>query len=273
MSRTIFKVTRHGPVACAENGWSFVVKPLMTCRFYLVDGLCIDSGCAHAAETSADFIADQKPARIFLTHSHEDHSGGAKAIKERLNIELLASPETAEVVGRGFYHPFYRRLTWGTMQPVACTPYQSKILETEHYRFELHPAFGHAIGQYVLHEPKQGWLFSGDLYLSSRPKWLSTWESFEMIVEDLRRISRLDFEVLFCAHNPRFSEGQKFLIEKLSYLLELQENCRDLHRQGFEPAAIASKLLGKKSFPEYISGGEFGAKQMVLGALGLAQRT
>ena len=42
---------------------------------YLVDGLLVDTGCAHSALELAAALADSRVDRIVNTHTHEDHIG------------------------------------------------------------------------------------------------------------------------------------------------------------------------------------------------------
>ena len=69
-------------VQAFEMGWSPVGMPFMTVHFYIVDGLCIDTGFRRMQKEAVVSARQHKIHRILLTHHHEDHSGNAAALKK-----------------------------------------------------------------------------------------------------------------------------------------------------------------------------------------------
>lgn len=59
---------------------------------YFVDGLMIDTGCAHASREFTQALHGLHVHLIANTHSHEDHVGANAALQNSLKIKILAHP-------------------------------------------------------------------------------------------------------------------------------------------------------------------------------------
>ena len=75
------------------------------CHVYLLDGgdeyALIDAGGGRSADEIVAQIAregldPQRAATLFVTHAHVDHAGGAAGLRERLGLQVAASPEVAQ---------------------------------------------------------------------------------------------------------------------------------------------------------------------------------
>ena len=89
---------------------------------------------------------------------------------------------------------------------------------------------------------RYGWLFSGDLYLAERIKYFRTDEKFLDQINSLKKVLELDFEILFCSHNPCLKNGKLKLKNKLQYLEDLYGRIRSLLQEGLSENAIIKKL-------------------------------
>lgn len=93
------------------SGWlGLSVSDPHDCHIYLVhdagDAVLVDAGCGLATDMVVQRIADagvrpEAVSRILLTHAHPDHAAGALALADRLDAEVWASPETADILRRG----------------------------------------------------------------------------------------------------------------------------------------------------------------------------
>ena len=88
----------------------FDLTDAFDCHVYLLDGggeyALIDSGAGRDVGQILDHVRDDglDPNRIrhiLLTHAHADHSGGAAALRERLDVTIAASAEAAAMVRSG----------------------------------------------------------------------------------------------------------------------------------------------------------------------------
>ncbi|MEZ4608509.1 MAG: MBL fold metallo-hydrolase [Deinococcales bacterium] len=66
---------------------------------------------------------------------------------------------------------------------------------------------GHSHDMTVLYDPARRAIFSADLYLSSKQRLMRRDEVFEVTLESLKRVLRLDIDMLLCGH-PVFHEGK-----------------------------------------------------------------
>jgi hydroxyacylglutathione hydrolase len=80
------------------------------CHVYLVDGgteyALIDAGGGRdpgsiLAQIASDGVDLGRVRKLLLTHAHADHAAGAAALRERLGLEVLASPTAARYVRDG----------------------------------------------------------------------------------------------------------------------------------------------------------------------------
>jgi glyoxylase-like metal-dependent hydrolase (beta-lactamase superfamily II) len=94
---------------------------------YLVDGMLVDTGCAHSASELIAALSKTPLVRIVNTHSHKDHIGANGALQRQraglriqahpLAVPVLADPHRAQPL-----HP-YRRVMWGWPDPSQGQPH------------------------------------------------------------------------------------------------------------------------------------------------------
>jgi glyoxylase-like metal-dependent hydrolase (beta-lactamase superfamily II) len=114
---------------------------------YLVDGLMIDSGCAHCATELAAMVSDGQLVKIVNTHSHEDHIGANGLLQRRKpGLTILAHPKALQVLADPRktqpLHP-YRRVMWGWPEASQGMPLENgSVIQLENHcrlRSHLHP--------------------------------------------------------------------------------------------------------------------------------------
>lgn len=238
-------VERYGPVTALCHGRTLPIlgRPFMTVRCFAVDGLMVDTGLYAKRKAILDFAREHRVSRCLVTHHHEDHSNNARPL-QAAGIPVLATPETASIVRRGFgTHP-YQWLVWGFARRSNFEPLPDHI-ESDHYKLEVVSAPGHCDDQIVLYERNQGWLFSGDAFLGERIRYFRRDEHFDRTLETTRHLAHLDFDQLFCAHRPVATGGRAAMAAKLQHLETLAGETRRLHAQGLPEREIARRLLGR----------------------------
>jgi glyoxylase-like metal-dependent hydrolase (beta-lactamase superfamily II) len=237
----IVKQSSHGPVRAVQMGYSPVGRPLMSVYFYYVDGLLVDTGQHHMGRYALAAIGERPVRHILLTHHHEDHSGNAAAVARKTRAAVWGHPIAAAKLARGFRIRPYQHLVWGPAAPVALTPLSGPI---ESGRYVLTPLEtpGHSLDHVVYFEKNQGWLFAGDLFIGEKIKFFRSDEDLGAQIDSLGKALKLDFDTLFCAHNPHLQGGRRVIARKLDYLSELRDKVRRLHGQGYPPREIVRRL-------------------------------
>jgi glyoxylase-like metal-dependent hydrolase (beta-lactamase superfamily II) len=105
---------------------------------------------------------------------------------------------------------------------------------------------GHSLDHTSYLEKNEGWLFSGDLYLSSRIRYFRADETMDDTIRSLRNVLSLDFQTLFCAHNPALADGKKKIREKLDFLENFSGEVVTLLDRGFREKEIMGALPCKE---------------------------
>src|SRR5439155_14308857 len=230
---------------------------------YLVDGLLVDSGPPNLARDVRRLVSDLAVRQCVTTHHHEDHSGNHGLLAAELGITPLVHPNGASRLALADIHPrLYRRVAWGARPPAPTTPLCER-LETPRFRFQVIHTPGHATDHVALFEPERGWLFSGDLYLAPRIRYLRADEDVYAMMDSLRRVLALEPRVLFRQHRGRGGPGAARLRGKPDFLVELGERIHQLHRRGWSDAATARALPGSDLLWRVWTGGEFPKRNFV----------
>lgn len=252
----------HGEVRFFRMARTYAGRALYWTGIYLVDGLLVDSGPANLGRAVARLIRELPVRQCVTTHHHEDHVGnhhllealGITPLAHAAGVGLIAAPATPL--------PFYRRVVWGTPAPARAAPI-SEWLETPGHRFQVLHTPGHAEDHIALYEPDREWLFSGDLYLAPRLKYLRADEDAHALLASLRRVAALRPKALFCQHRGRVADGAAMLARKLDFLVELVERIADLRARGLDEDEIARALPGSDLVWRVWSGGEFAKRHFV----------
>jgi glyoxylase-like metal-dependent hydrolase (beta-lactamase superfamily II) len=245
---------------------------------YWVDGLLVDTGCAHTAFEFRRALEDKPIHRILLTHTHEDHIGGASILqRERKGLPISAHPLGLPVLedprGRQPLQA-YRRIFWGW--PEECWGEgvgDGALIHTEHHTFEVVYTAGHSPDHICLLERRLGWLFSGDLYAGGLDRALRADCDIWGIIASLERAAALPAQVLFPGCARVREDAQAALGAKITYLVQLGERVQQLARQGWSVPRIAGTLLGGPMLVEFLTTGHFSRRNLVLSYLATAAKT
>ena len=237
----LIKTEHFDSVQMIRLGYGPIGPPLMAVFMYVVDGLVIDTAQHHMAKALMGLLREKTLNRIVLTHHHEDHSGNAAMISNWHNLPVMGHPLTAEKLNSGFSIRPYQRLVWGKAPMVTITPLAGAV-ETEHFKFVPVHTPGHSKDHTVFFEKQRGWLFSGDLYLGERIKFFRSDERFGDQIASLKKVLALDFDSLFCAHNPSLKNGKQKIRNKLQFLHDLYGSILKLAAKGHSEKAVIKAL-------------------------------
>ncbi len=259
----LVKQLDFGPVRAFELGYSPFGQPFITTHVYFVDNLMIDTGQKHLSSELRDLVAEIPVQTVLLTHHHEDHSGNAAMIKDLLQVPILGNPLTIEKMATPFKILPYQKLMFGTAEPVEVLPLP-ELIKTENYTLQSIHTPGHSRDHMVFWEAEQGWLFSGDIYLGDKAKYFRADERINDEIQSLKLLRELDFDSVFCAHNPQVKNGKKGIIRKLDFLENFYGNVEALYKQGLGPGQIMLKMEIKEFyFLKLFCFGNMSARNMV----------
>ena len=93
-----------------------------------------------------------------------------------------------------------------------------------------------------LYEKSQGWLFSADLYLHHYIKYFMKPESMKQQIESIAKIRKLDFDTMFCAHNPQLNNPKALLAKKQQFLEDFYGNVESRYSNGMTEKEIFSSM-------------------------------
>ncbi|MFX1390915.1 MAG: MBL fold metallo-hydrolase [Promethearchaeota archaeon] len=245
---------------------------------YLLDGLLIDSSAPGAENDLKAFLQslypDQMIDRCFITHTHEDHAGGAYMLNNEFGIPIYTSKKAIELLQKGNTYPDYRQAAWGP----KLLPIKAKILEvplitkSKKYEFNLFPMAGHAPELVALIERNKQWAFVAD---AVQPKYKMIFGKNSDIQEDISIIYQslcnlYDYTegmkklLIFSAGNGVF-KGREFLLNKMEEIEDLRTRTHELNRKYEEEGISGKKILRK--IIKNLFGGESIISRLTRGAL------
>ncbi len=259
--------TTHGPVARIRLGRTAFGRTLYEVSAYLLGDLLVDTGPPATAQRFAAWCGERGAARAVLTHHHEDHAGGARALIRR-GVRVAAPGPAVEILELGFPMPLYRRVVWGALRPFRAEPLAGTV-EAAGATLRVVTTPGHAPDHVVLFEPERQWLFSGDLYVHERVRYLRRDEDVATHLGSLRRALALEPKVLFCGHAGVVEDAGGALRHKIDFLEDLAERAKGLRAAGLPLGEITRRLLGEEGLMTLASRGEFSKRNLVRGLLAM----
>lgn len=231
---------------------------------YWVDGLMIDTGCAYTVRELLESL-DNLPVRsIVNTHSHEDHIAGNAALQAKFGAEVLAHPEALPILAQPRKKRLrpYQLVMWGYPEPSDAKAI-GNVVETQRHCFEVIHTPGHSPDHICLYEPKQGWLFTGDVYVGGRDRALRADYNVWQIIDSLKRLASLDVKILFPGSGSARESPHEELLLKIKYLEETGQRVLALHRQGWSRRRIRRGLFGREMSIAYYTLGHFSGRNLV----------
>lgn len=266
----ILRPCSHGEVLYIRMARTLLGRPLYWTGAYLVDGLLIDCGPPALAGELLRALEGRTVETVVLTHHHEDHVGAAWALETRRGLRPYAHPAAVSCLQQGFRIQVYRRVVWGVPRPVEALPLGSEV-RSRRLRFEVVHTPGHSPDHVCLFQPENGWLFTGDLFLGERVRYLRADEDLEALVGSIDALLTRPVRELFCAHRGPVAEGAAALARKAQGLRRLGAEVRQLRRRGLSERQIARRTLQGEGAVRWLSLGHFSARNLVRAAARLPE--
>ncbi len=260
----MIQIGQFGPVTRFKLARKVPGRPPYWTAAYFVDGLLIDTGCHFAARELSQALKQEQVHTIVNTHYHEDHIGANARISEEHGAPILAHPLALPFLRepRRIGLHLYRRVFWGLPLPSEGREIPPEVA-TDRYHFQVIHTGGHSPDHIVLYEAKEGWIFSGDLFIGGKDRAMRPDYDVEEIIQALERLASLPLSRLFPGSGNVRENPCGEIASKASHMRELRERIRELHRQGLSEKQIARTLLGRDGFIRYISGGHFSTVNLV----------
>lgn len=260
----MIRLRRAGPVTQIAMARAVLGRPLYVVCAYYLDGLLVDTG-PPATSRELDRLLNQMDVRdVVLSHAHEDHTGANRLLQVR-GLTPLAHPLALDVLAHPPSQRPYQRITWGRQAASTAKPIGEEIA-TRDFHFRIVPTPGHSPDHISFFEDRTGWLFTGDLYLSSRTKVLRADENPHQTIASLRAVLGLPVTTVFCASGKIVEDGRAALQRKLDFMERLRDEARALRARGVDARHIRISLLGRDARWPLITGGHY-SKQNLIDAL------
>ena len=257
-------VEQMGQVWKFRMARSVAGRPLYFTSAYWVDGLLVDTGCAHTADEFLDVMKDFPVKLIVNTHSHEDHIGANAVLSSYYHcpimvhesgIRALASTHNARL--KPYQHVMWGRPSQSTALPVP------EVVETDHHQFRVLYTPGHCSDHICLLEANLGWLFCGDAFLGGRDRALRRDYNIWQIISSLKYLVGFAPRVLFPGSGTVKEGAEQELYSKIAYLEDMGDRALECARLGWSRRRIARKLFGREMTINYITLGHFSGKNLV----------
>lgn len=259
---SLLRVHHHGDVTYFRMTRTLLGRPRYWTGCYLLDGLLIDCGPPALARELASALEGHALEQLALTHHHEDHMGGAALLGERRGLVPRIHERGVAALANGFPVELYRRYAWGRPGRVHAEPLGDRI-QTRGFTLQVVHTPGHSPDHVCLFEPERGLLFSGDLFLAERLRYLREDEDLLELIASLRAVARLGARELFCAHRGLVPDGPGALRRKAEHLEGVRDSVRELLARGVSPAEAARRAVGREGLLTLFSLGRFSARNFV----------
>lgn len=233
-----------------------------TCIVYRLGATVVDVGPPNQWRQVRRFLAERAIRQVLATHHHEDHSGNLASVRE-LAEAVYAPAASLGRLDQGFPLRPYQLLVWGRPERCRPEPVPEEVPLDDGGTLRTVAAPGHSDDMTCYLEPVRGWLFTGDLYISSRTKYLRRDEDLRDELASLRRVLALDFDTIFCSHRGALTSGKEKLRAKLDFLESLCARVRHLRGEGRGVAEITRALLGREDLTAWMTGFHFSKRNLI----------
>lgn len=257
----VTKTLKHEKGKIIEWKWAsdneLIPSPFFASVFF-IDGVLIDAGPPGGVRDFRKFIQslleNSEIKLCVITHTHEDHCGGAYILQKEFNIPVYAPEGAIEELKKEYTYPQYRQITWGKKRkPVNAKIIPQEIISlSKKYILEPIPMPGHAPEQIILIEKDQQWLFAAD---ALQPKYKMLFgaesdiqEDISVIYDSIKKLYEytdgMDDLKIFLS-GPGVFEGRGFIKEKMDEIKKLHRNAHQYYEEESKNYDKEEKILRK----------------------------
>jgi ribonuclease/clavin/mitogillin len=263
MNRFSIYFRPNGPVHSIRMTSQFLGIPLYKVHAFFVDGLLIDTGFSFGRDGFLKLLDTLHPDRVVNTHHHEDHTGNNFWIREKYGLLPLAHPKTFFYLqDPSRWIPWYRRLVWGCPRASETGELDSTI-QTKKFRFSVIPTPGHTDDHICLYEPNEGWLFSGDLFISEQVNYMGKDEDIYSILNSLNKVVALRPKKMFCSFSGLIDRPEEAIRRKIEHLENLKTEVEKGAQEGVPAREIQRRLLGRGDQFSLLTSGNISKQNLI----------
>ena len=265
------QVTEH--IHAIRIPFTITVSPTVTLdRFvyaYLICGekiTLIDTGVAGSRETIFEYIKSigrdpEEISNVILTHSHPDHIGAVKSIKDSLGCRVMIHATErpwVENVNRQFEErpvPGFHTLVEGSVAIDHTFQDGEVITLDEDLALNVFHTPGHSKGSTSFLLKKDNALFCGDTILM--PGQMPIFEDLESCINSTQKLRAIDnVEVLLASWDSpqEGSRVSKLMDESVRWLLQIRETAKSIaeNHPSLNPTDFCKAALSALGLPETI---------------------
>lgn len=218
----------------------------MAVNSFCLDGVLIDTGSQSMKKEFQSFFKQSDFDQVMLTHFHEDHTGNAAYIQKKYDVPIYIHQMSTHLTKQPQRIPLYRKAVWGDVEPFSAKPLK-KSFESRTDFWEVIDTPGHSADHVAFYNRSKGILFTGDLFVTPRPKVILLDENILDTMDSLRKIQSYTFDQMFCGHTGLVKNPQKMIQQKIDYLEEIEGKALALQKQGKDVYEITDELFNSSS--------------------------
>jgi ribonuclease/clavin/mitogillin len=220
--------------------------PIMWVSAYLVDDLLVDSGCNYGKRELSELLKTRKLKAIINTHHHEDHIAGNRLLQSSRRLSTFAHPWAVPLLRLRPKLYSYQELAWGYPDPSEAVPIGETVNSENHELRVIHVP-GHSLDHIALIEPKEGWAFVGDSFISIKPTSARLDENQWLILSSLKKIREFSPRMLFTAVTDPVKDASSVLDQSIEIREEMGRRIMRLSDEGLNTNQILSEVFGKEA--------------------------
>ncbi len=220
---------------------TFFRKPVYFTTAYFYRGLLIDTGCEKTTKEFLNTVEDLTIEQIVITHSHEDHFGGASLLQKERGIPINAHRLALSSLADPPPIRWFQRFFWGFPQPVKVGPLGSSI-KTNSGSFKIIETPGHSPDHVVIFDEINGYLFCGDAVVGGLDRAIR--EDFNIwgILSSLKKINDLGSNTIFSGSGKIITDPILTLDTHINNIESQIKRVQTEAKKGIPIKKIASRI-------------------------------